>query len=170
MAHRRAKLTPLGRRLLVGRVLEDGWSVRAAAGSMGVSRATAYEWLARYREQGPEGLLDRSSAPMRRPRALPARDVRRIVVARRRLKLGPDRPGPSLGYAPSTVYGVLRRQGLSRLAHLDRPTAIAVRYERARPGELVHVDVKGLGRIRTGGGWRMRGRSADTRHDSSTFG
>jgi transposase InsO family protein len=170
VSHRRAKLTPLGRRLLVGRILEDGWSVSAAAGSMGVSRTTAYKWLARFRDQGTEGLLDRSSAPMRRPRALPARDVRRIVSARRRLKLGTDRLGPALGYPPSTVYGVLRRQGLSRLAHLDRPTAIPVRYERARPGELVHVDVKKLGKIRAGGGWKMRGRSHETRHDSSAFG
>lgn len=163
MAHRRARLTPFGRLLLVSRILEQGWSVPAAAESLGVSRATAYKWLRRFRDEGVDGLQDRSSAPMRRPRALPRREVERIVRARRRLKVGPHRLGPQLGHPRSTVYAVLRRHGLSRLAHLDRPTAAPVRFERERPGELVHVDVKKLGRIRPGGGWRMLGRSIDTR-------
>lgn len=169
MEHRRAKLTPFGRTLLVTRVLIDGWSVAAAAGSLGVSRTTAYKWLSRYREHGVEGLADRSSAPLSRPQALADRDVRRILSARRRMKLGPDRLGPRLGYPASTVYGVLRRHGISRLAHLDRPTATPVRYERQRAGELVHVDVKKLGKIRPGGGWKLRGRSYETRRDRSAF-
>ena len=164
MGHRRARLTPFGRLLLVSRILEQGWSVPAAAESVGVSRATAHKWVRRFREEGIDGLQDRSSAPRSRPRALPARDVEMILRARRRLKVGPHRLGPELGYPRSTVYAVLRRHGLSRLAHLDRPTAAPVRFERDRPGELVHIDVKKLGRIRPGGGWKMRGRSHETRH------
>jgi transposase InsO family protein len=163
VAHRRARLTPFGRLLLVSRILEGGWSVPAAAESLGVSRATAHKWLRRFREEGIEGLEDRSSAPRHRPRSLPARDVERILRARRRLKVGPHRLGPELGHPRSTVYAVLRRHGLSRLAHLDRPTAAPVRFERDRPGELVHIDVKKLGRINPGGGWRILGRSAETR-------
>lgn len=163
MAHRRARLTPFGRLLLVSRILEQGWSVPAAADSLGVSRATAHKWLKRFREEGLDGLQDRSSAPHRRPRALPARDVERILRARRRLKVGPHRLEPEVGHPRSTVYAVLRRHGLSRLSHLDRPTAAPIRFERERPGELVHVDVKKLGRINPGGGWRILGRSAETR-------
>lgn len=159
MAHRRARLTPFGRLLLVSRILEHGWSVPAAAESLGVSRATAHKWLRRFREEGIEGLQDRSSAPVRRPRALTDREVERIVRARR-LKVGPHRLAPQLGHPRSTVYAVLRRHGLSRLGHLDRPTAAPVRFEREHPGELVHVDVKKLGRIPPGGGHRVHGRRA----------
>ena len=158
MAHRRARLTPFARLLLVTRILEEGWTVAAAAESMGVSRATAHKWVRRFIDEGTSGLEDRSSAPHRRPRALPAAEVRKICRARRRLKLGPHRLGPTLGHPRSTVYAVLRRHGLSRLDHLDRPTAIPVRYERERPGELLHVDVKKLGRIPLGGGHRIHGR------------
>lgn len=160
MAHRRARLTQFGRLLLVTRVLEEGWSVTAAAESMGVSRATAHKWIRRFREEGPAGLADRSSAPRRCPHALPEREVRRIVRARRRMKLGPHRLGYQLGHPRSTVYAVLRREGLSRLSHLDRPTAIPIRYERERPGELIHIDVKKLGRVPAGGGHKLRGRAA----------
>lgn len=159
MAHRRARLTPFGRLLLVNRILEEGWSVSAAAGSMGISRATAHKWVRRFRDEGPSGLHDRSSAPHRSPHALTAHEVRRIVKARRHLKLGPHRLGPELGHPRSTIYAVLRRQGLSRLSYLDRPTAIPVRYERERPGELVHIDVKKLARVPAGGGHRMHGRA-----------
>jgi transposase InsO family protein len=159
VAHRRARLTPFGRLLLVARV-EEGWSVAATAESMGISRATAHKWLRRFREEGPVGLEDRSSAPHRSPHALPAREVRRIVAARRRLKRGPHQLSPVLGHPRSTIYAVLRRQGLSRLTFMDRPTAIPIRYERERPGELVHIDVKKLGRVPAGGGHKMRGRAA----------
>jgi len=158
--HRRARLTPFGRLLLVTRVLEEGWSVAATAESMGISRATAHKWLRRFRDEGVAGLEDRSSAPHCSPHALAAREVRRIVRARRRLKVGPHRLGPQLGHPRSTVYGVLRREGLSRLRHLDRPTAVPIRYERAHPGELVHIDVKKLGRVPAGGGHKVRGRAA----------
>jgi transposase len=163
MGHRRARLTPFGRYLLVTRILQEGWSVSAAAESVGVSRATAHKWLRRFREEGLEGLEGRSSAPHRRPHALSEREVERICRARRRLKVGPHRLGPELGHPRSTIYAVLRRRGLSRLSHLDRPTAIPVRYERGRPGELLHVDVKKLGRIRPGGGWRKLGQSSESK-------
>lgn len=163
MSHRRARLTPFGRLLLVGRVLEEGWSVAAAAESMGVSRATAHKWLRRFRDEGLEGLEDRSSAPLRRPRALSSKEVKQILDRRRRSRHGPHRLGFELGRPRSTIYGVLVRNGVSRLSSFDRPTAVAVRYERARPGELVHIDVKKLGRIRPGGGWKKLGRSPQTK-------
>jgi len=163
VAHRGAKLTPYGRSVLVERVLVEGWSVGEAAKAASVSRATVYKWLARFRAEGLGGLEDRSSAPRRRPHALPPSEVRRILAGRRRLKLGPHRLGPMLGHPRSTVYGVLRRAGVSRLHHLDRPTATPLRYERDRPGELLHVDVKKLGRFRPGGGWRLLGRSTETK-------
>ena len=124
---------------------------------LGVSRATAYKWIRRYRAEGPGGLEDRSARPRRRPRALTERQVRRILLARRRLRVGPHRLGPLLGHPRSTVYGVLRRNGVSRPAHADRATGIPVRYVRERPGELVHIDVKRLGRVPDGGGHRMLG-------------
>lgn len=157
MLHRTAKLTPFGRRLLVQRILVEGWSAATAAETLGVSRATAYKWLRRYRVEGPAGLEDRSARPHRRPRALSDREVRRILLARRRLRVGPHRLGPLLGHPRSTVYGVLRRHGHSRLAHADRLTGTPVRYVRERPGELVHLDVKRLGRVPPGGGHRILG-------------
>lgn len=163
MAHRRAKLTPFGRLLLVQRVTELGWSATEAAKAASVSRATVYKWLRRYREEGEAGLEDRSSRAHRCPHALPPSQVRRVLVARRRLKQGPHRLGPQLGLARSTLYGVLRRHGVSRLAHTDRPTGTPIRYEKDRPGELVHIDVKKLGRIPQGGGHRVLGRSTRTR-------
>ena len=159
MAHARAKLTPAGRAALVDRVLVQGWPPARAAEAMSVSRATVYKWVRRFEEEGPAGLLDRSSAPKRCPHALPPSQVNRILATRRRTKHGPHRIGWLLGHPRSTVYGVLRRHGLHRLAWMDRPTgAVIRRYERARPGELLHVDVKKLGRIPPGGGWRAHGR------------
>jgi transposase InsO family protein len=160
MLHRTARLTPFGRQLLVNRVLVEGWPAVTAAEQLGVSRATAYKWLRRYRTEGDAGLEDRSARPLHRPRALPEREVRRILAARRRLRVGPHRLGPLLGHSRSTVYGVLRRNGVSRLAHADRLTGLPVRYVRERPGELIHVDVKRLGRVPPGGGHRMLGPTA----------
>lgn len=160
MLHRTAKLTPAGRRLLVDRILIEGWPAATAAEMVGVSRATAYKWLRRYRAEGPAGLEDRSSRAHRRPRALSEREVRRILLARRRWRVGPHRIGPLLGHPRSTVYSVLRRHGHSRLAHADRLTGAPVRYVRDRPGELIHVDVKRLGRVPPGGGHRILGEGA----------
>lgn len=161
MAHPRARLTPLGRRLLVDRVLVLGWSASEAAKAAGVSRATCYKWIRRFAEEGESGLADRSSRPGSCPHALAPRAERQILRARRRLKRGPHHLAPLLGRPRSTVYGVLRRHGMSRLDHADRPTGVPIRYEREHPGELVHIDVKKLGRIPDGGGWRMLGRSTE---------
>jgi transposase len=158
MAHARAKLTVLGRQLLVDRVLRDGWKPGDAARAMGVSRQTAYKWLRRFRDEGPAGLRDRSSAPRFCPHRLSSEAVASIVAARLDTLYGPHRLAYALGRPRSTIYGVLRRAGISRLNFIDRPTRTVVRYERARPGELLHVDVKKLGRIREGGGWKVRGR------------
>jgi transposase InsO family protein len=163
MAHRSARLTEFGRLLLVQRVTELGWRPVQAAESLGVSRATAYKWLARYRVEGPAGLADRSSRPRRCPHALSASQVRRVLTARRRRREGPHRLAWRLGMPRSTVYGVLARHGMSRLASMDRASGVVVRYQRERPGELIHLDVKKLGRIPDGGGHRARGRAAATR-------
>lgn len=166
MAHRRARLTPLGRLVVVERVLIDGWPAAQVAEAASISRPTVYKWVRRFLEEGEDGLQDRTSAPHRRPRALSPVEVGSILEARRRLKQGPHRLGYALGRPRSTVYGVLRRHGLGRLDHLDRPTGRPIRrYERERPGELVHVDVKKLGRIPPGGGWRLRGRGPNTTKD-----
>ena len=137
MAHRNARLTVFGRLLLVQRITELGWRPAQAAESLGVSRATAYKWLGRYRAQGRAGLADRSSRPAPLPHALPAAQVRRVLAARRRHRQGPHRLAWQLHLPRSTIYGVLRRHGLSRLAHLDRSSGVVVRYEREHPGELV---------------------------------
>lgn len=137
MDHRRAKLTPFGRLLIAERVLELGWTVAETAKAAGVSRATAHKWVSRCRIEGLAGLEDRSSRPRRCPHALPARQVRRILRARRRLRQGPHQLAPVIGSPRSTIYGVLRRHQMSRLAHLDRPSGAPIRYERDRPGELV---------------------------------
>ena len=158
MAHVRAKLTPLGRQLLVDRMEIDGWKPADAARATGISRQTAYKWLRRFREEGPEGLADRSSAPRYCPHRLGSEEVQRIVTTRLETMTGPHRLSYVLGRHRSTIYEVLRREGLSRLDYIDRPTRTVVRYERAAPGELLHVDVKKLGRIREGGGWKVHGR------------
>jgi len=158
VAHARAKLTVLGRQLLVDRVLSDGWKPADAARAVGVSRQTAYKWLRRFHDEGSAGLLDRTSAPKRCPHRLDPDAVATIVATRLETLYGPHRLAYALGRPRSTIYGVLRREHLSRLSFIDRPTRTVVRYERARPGELLHVDVKKLGRIREGGGWKMHGR------------
>jgi transposase InsO family protein len=162
MAKPKRRLSPYGRWLLVQRVRSQGWPPAVAAESMGVSRATVYKWLARFDTEGVEGLEDRSSRP-RRSRCTDEGVAAAIVELRRARRWGPHRIGYSLGVARSTVYAVLRRAGLNRLDTLDRPTRHVVRYERQRPGELVHIDVKKLARIPDGGGWRIHGRSEAVR-------
>lgn len=162
MTHARAKLTPQGRLLLVTRVLEMGWSVPMAAEAQGCSAATGYKWLRRFRAEGLQGLHDRSSRPHRSPMRLsPSREL--AILRRREATLeGPHRIAWALGEAPSTVHRVLRRLGAPRLRDLDRPSRTVVRYERAHPGELVHVDVKKQGRVPPGGGWRVHGLGSGT--------
>jgi transposase InsO family protein len=159
--HRR-RLSEFGRWLLVSRIEAEGWSAATAAEAAGVSRATAYKWLRRFRAEGSGGLADRSSRPLRIHRIPPALECE-IVELRQTRKLGPHRLGYLTGCPRSTCYAVLRRRGLHRLDWLDRPTGQLIRrYERERPGELVHIDVKKLGRIPAGGGHRVHGRGHGT--------
>jgi transposase InsO family protein len=158
MAHRNARLTVHGRRLLIQRVVTDGRPVAHVVQDLGISRATGYKWLARWRAEGDAGLHDRSSTAHRQPGKTPPELEARVCALRTQLKRGPARLGPLLGMPASTVHAVLSRHGLHRLAWLDRPTGQLIRrYERDRPGELVHVDVKKIGRLRDGGGWRVHG-------------
>jgi hypothetical protein len=123
---------------------------------MGISRTTAHKWVRRWRVEGDAGLYDRSSRPLTTPHRTPANVENRICELRRDRKLGPARIGPILGIPASTVHRVLTRHGLNRLSWMDRPTGQVIRrYERERPGELVHVDIKKLGNIPDGGGHRI---------------
>jgi transposase InsO family protein len=166
VSHANARLTVHGRAELVRRVVEQGRPVAHVVVELNVSRATGYKWLARWRAEGPAGLHDRSSRAHRLPGKTSADLEAQVLRLRAARKLGPARIGPLVGLAPSTVHAVLARHGMHRLAWLDRPTGELIRrYERARPGELVHVDVKKLGAIREGGGWRAHGRgSAEHNH------
>ena len=171
MAHRTARLNVFGRGLLVSRVLMEGWSVSTAARAQGISRATGYKWVRRFRAEGRAGLVDRSSRPRRSPRSTSALEVERIVNARTELRWGPDRLGPYLGHPASTVAAVLRRTRMPRLADIDRPTGLPVRrYEVCHPGSLVHQDHKKLGRIPEGGGHRALGRANAPHHHRSGLG
>jgi transposase InsO family protein len=143
--HRNARTTPISRSILVRRILADGWRVDQAAAAAGISRQTARKWVLRYRAHGLPGLEDRSSAPHSVPHRTPARVVARIEQLRRKRLTG-LRIAWKLRMAVSTVSAVLRRLGLGRLWSLD-PKPEIVRYERERPGELLHLDVKKLGRI-----------------------
>jgi transposase InsO family protein len=167
VAHRSAKLTVHGRRLLVERMIEQGWPAARAAEAQGVSVATAYKWLRRFKAKGDAGLADRSSRPARSPRRLSPQREQAIICYRAAHRVGPHRIGWALGEARSTVHAVLKRAGAARLVELDRPTGQVVRYQRQRPGELVHVDIHKQGRIPDGGGHRMLGRAGghrDRRH------
>jgi transposase InsO family protein len=143
--HANARTCPKSRRLLVGRVVEHGWSVTEAAMAAGVSDRTAYRWLRRFREQGEAGLQDRSSAPKRIPHKTPGQRVE-AIVALRRLRMTAAEIAELLAMAISTVSAWLKRIGLGRRSRLEPPEP-PNRYELARPGQLVHVDVKKLGRI-----------------------
>ena len=149
MAHPRARLTVDGRQLLVERVLVLGWSAAEVARQLGVSRATAYKWLRRYRDEGLAGLLDRSSRPHRSPAALSEEQVAAILAARRHRRYGPHRLAPLTGHPRSTIYGILRRAGVPRLDGIDRLTGrpIRRRYVAAYPGALLHQDGKSLARV-----------------------
>ena len=159
MSHGKAKLTPAGRLLLVERIERDGWPAAHAAAMSGVSRATAYKWLHRWRSEGVAGLHDRSSRPLAMPTRTAPELEAQVCELRRSWRRGPHLLAGRLGMAPSTVHAVLVRHGLSRLSRLDRVTGDVIRYERDHPGELIHVDVKKLGKIPDGGGWRVHGRS-----------
>src|SRR5580765_760503 len=146
--HRNAALSWSGRRLLAGRVLECGWTLTAAAEAAGVSVRCARKWVGRYREEGEAGLADRSSAPRRVANRTPADRVAVIVVLRR-LRMTAAEIAETLAMPRSTVSAVLKRNGIGRLGRIGPEPA--VRYERSRPGELVHIDVKKLGRFQAAG-------------------
>ncbi|MGY1989588.1 IS481 family transposase [Mycolicibacterium fortuitum] len=172
MSHRNAPLSETGRLRLARCVVEDGWSLRRAAERFQVAVTTAQRWAQRYREQGPAGMADRSSRPHRSPNQTPKRTERRIVKVRVLRRWGPARIAYLLGLNVSTVHRVLSRYRLARLRWLDRPTGRVIRRMNSEaPGDLVHVDVKKLGKIPAGGGWRKLGRTAGKRNsvaDKST--
>jgi transposase InsO family protein len=146
-------------------VVEDGWPLRRAAERFQVSATTAARWAGRYRAAGSAGMADRSSRPHHSPARTPTRTERRIIKIRVLRRWGPARIGYLLGLHPSTVHRVLTRYRMARLRWLDRPTGQVIRrIESSRCGDLVHVDVKKLGKIPAGGGWRMLGRSAGRRN------
>jgi transposase InsO family protein len=169
LSHANARLTVHGRRELVRRVVDLGRPVAHVVIELNVSRATGYKWLTRWRAEGAAGLVDRSSRAHRLPGKTTPAVEGEVLTLRAERKLGPARIGPLVGLAPSTVHAILRRHGLHRLAWLDRPTGQLIRrYERDRPGELVHVDVKKLGAIRPGGGWWAHGQGSAAQHHTRT--
>ncbi|RZS52893.1 transposase, partial [Microcella putealis] len=169
MTHANAPFTPEGRVRLARLIVDQGWSVRRAAERFQCSPATASRWASRYRAGLP--LTDRSSRPHRQPSRSPQRLERRIVALRFTRRWGPHRIGYHLGVARSTVGRVLARYRMPLLHHLDQATGLPVRkpkpirYELAAPGQLVHVDIKKLGRIPNGGGHRMLGRTIGNRNN-----
>ena len=166
MGHRNARLTVRGRRLLVQRVRFEGMPVAHVAKAMGVSRQCAHRWVARFDAEGDAGLEDRSSRPHSSPTRTSGDIEHQVIAARRRLRVGPDRLADEVGVPARTISRILRRYDVPYLFECDPLTgeviraskATAVRYERDRPGELIHVDVKKIGRIPDGGGWKAWGR------------
>ena len=155
--HANAKTCPRSRWLLVRRVRHEGWSVVAAAEAAGISDRSAYRWLKRFREEGEAGLRDRSSAPQRIPHMTSSRRVE-AIEALRRLRMTAAEISELLSMSISTVSAWLKRLGLGKRSRLE-PAEAPNRYELARPGQLVHVDVKKLGRINVrGAGHRVTGR------------
>jgi transposase InsO family protein len=165
VSHRNAPLSETGRLRLARCIVEDGWSLRRAAERFQVAVTTAQRWARRYRDEGPAGMADRSSRPHRSPNQTPTRTERRIIKVRVIRRWGPARIAYLLGLNVSTVHNVLTRYGMAKLRWLDRPTGRVIRrMESAACGDLVHVDVKKLGKVPTGGGWRMLGRAAGNRN------
>lgn len=167
MSHANARTNLFARRLIVERVAA-GWPPAHVAEQLGISRSTVYKWLRRYDEGGEAALADRSSRPMRMPHRTAERVEHKVLAARRRRKRGAVALAAELGLNPSTVGRVLARYGVPHLCAIDPITGEAVRssrrspnrYEHPVPGAMVHIDVKKLGRIPAGGGWRLHGRDA----------
>ncbi len=172
MVHANALLTPAGRLRLARCVVDDGWPLRRAAERFNVSVTTAKRWADRYRAQGPAGMADRSSQPRSSPHRTPTRRERRVIGLRVSRRWGPARIAYLLRMNPATVHRVLARYHCPRLAWTDPATGAplraqrrkVVRYEHAAPGDLVHVDIKKLGRIPDGGGHKVLGRAAGKRN------
>jgi transposase InsO family protein len=171
LAHANAVLTPVGRRLLVERVL-SGRPQSHVAKELGVSRQCVARWVNRFRAEGPQGLSDRSSRPRRSPAATPARIREQLLEVRIKERLGPPELAVRFGVSASTASRIIARAGLPKLFQLDPVTGIQIRasrrsqlrYERPAAGDLIHIDVKKLGRIPDGGGWRAEGPTADDHH------
>ncbi|WJL96131.1 IS481 family transposase [Microbacterium sp. ET2] len=169
MSHANAALTPRQRLRLAKQIVDEGWSVAAAARFFRVSYPTATKWARRYVELGPEGMVDRSSRPHVHPNQTPRPVVKKIVHLRLRKRLGPVQIAGRLGLSASTVHAVLVRCRLNRLSHVDvRTGEPARRYEHDSPGALIHVDVKKLGNIPIGGGWRFVGRAQGDRNRAAS--
>lgn len=174
MPHANATLTERGRLKLARCVVDEGWSLRLAAERFQVSHNTARRWADRYRQLGAAGMVDRPSRPHRSPRRTRPRVERKVLHLRRRKRLGPAAIAGRLGLHGSTVHRVLRRHGMPKLASLDLVTGQPIRkqpvrrYEHPHPGDLVHVDIKKLGRIPDGGGWRVHGRTVGARNARAT--
>lgn len=171
MSHANARLTFHARCTLVDRIL-SGRPVAHVAKEMGVSRQCAHRWLVRFASEGLEGLRDRSSRPHRMPRRTPAEVEAGVVLARAELRAGRDRVAEVTGVPARTVSAILARHHLPPISAMDPVTgqvirssqATSRRYERAAPGDLVHIDVKKLGRIPDGGGWRVHGPGSGRQH------
>ena len=158
MSHANAALTPRHRLRLARLIVEEDWPTSRAAEFFNVSWRTAEKWATRYREEGLAGLRDRSSARHTQHAKTPQPVVRKIVHLRWKQRLGPIQIGARLGVPASTVHAMLVRCRLNRLSHIDRVTGEAARrYERSRPGEMIHVDVTKFGNVPDGGGWRFVG-------------
>jgi transposase InsO family protein len=161
--HPNAPLTPEGRRRMVACVLDQGWTIEQTAERFQIDAKTVRKWRDRFLAEGIEGLQDRSSRPHRSPNRTPRACRRRVLMLRRKRRWGADHIAFEVGLAASTVQQILRAAGCGRLDRGDRATdrPPVQRYERERPGELVHVDVKKLAGIPNGGGWRIHGRGND---------
>ena len=171
MVHANAVLTPRGRLLLARRIVDEGWPIARAAEHFRVSWPTAKRWASRYVAMGAVGMDDRSSRPHHSPSRTPEVVVRRIVGLRWRHRLSPLAIASRLSMPASTVYAVLVRCRLNRLSHIDIRTGERIRrYEHDHPGSLIHVDVKKLGNIPVGGGWRFVGRAQGGKNRIATPG
>ena len=169
MSHANAALTPRARLRLAKLIVEDGWPVAVAAKMFMTSPPTARKWAARFRSEGPAGMVDRSSRPRSMPTKTPPATVKRIVKIRWRRRLGPVQIGGELGIPASTVHAVLVRARVNRLSHIDRVTGEPIRrYEHDHPGSLIHVDVTKFGNIPDGGGWRYVGKQQGDRNREAT--
>ena len=169
MSHANAALTPKTRARLGRLVVDDGWPVARAAEYFHVSWPTAKRWAVRYAAMGAEGMTDRSSRPHRSPARTPGHLVRRVVNLRWKQRLSPLAISAATGVPASTVHAVLVRCRLNRLSHVDIRTGEPIRrYEHEHPGALIHVDVKKLGNIPDGGGWRFTGRAQGERNRART--
>ena len=169
MSHANAALTPRARLRLARLVVDQGWPVARAAERYDVSWPTAKRRAERYRQLGTAGMEDASSRPRRCPNRTPQPVVRKIVHLRWKQRLGPVPIAAAVGVAPSTVHTILARCRISRLSHVDRATGEPVRrYEHDHPGSLIHVDVKKLGNVPDGGGWRFAGKAQGKQNQKMT--